>query len=617
MLRAKQAQERTERRAKQAQERAERQIEEVEDRAKHAEELNLLKSGSLWATLHELDSRSESTVYSAEELAEISMQIAFFKPMLPPSAARPRIRKNSDPSEKGFPRNQHRNHFKTDLWGNLVDETVEVCHLSPHGQSCNVHWNPLHAFLTGSSPAARDSLDTQRLEMLKEGYSLDGRNVWYSSLNDCTANHIMMRAQSFMDWRQGFLILPLMASKQMNEWKGEAYDFIFVPNVVSIFEAVKALTDDALAGNHTISSSEQRVSDAFDSFSVALRVFVNVMKPYELTAQESQSAKKHFAEILSYVRKADRFPTPQLPGKELAFRLGSFAAGVCPAPGSRVASTSLEGHPAPCPWLLQARNANAWLTYLWLKRGSGDKRYLGNLGLDAVAVRPAARPRSARTGCVLFPACSDVAGFASCDLCLSRHICSNAWLYQLDPDQTDAVERIRASTQEEGDEEIFDGLRRSLLVDLCDFPDDDEALFEEQFLEEEAVIRIPDETEVCDPEELLGCVPALDEEKDDPFPEFCLVATFFTPHPTLLSPGPRRSARATAAGGLGSIPTRPPPRRHAESPSRFRGRRRTRSLSAAPRAHPSPESLPDRKSRRGSTSKQAAQQALSRVPGPR
>ena len=36
------------------------------------------------------------------------------------------------------------------------------------------------------------------------------------------------------------------------------------------------------------------------------------------------------------------------------------------------------------------------------------------------------------------------------------------------------------------------------------------------------MIRIRDETEVCAPEELLGCVPA-DEETDDPFPEFSLV----------------------------------------------------------------------------------------------
>ena len=147
-------------------------------------------------------------------------------------------------------------------------------------------------------------------------------------------------------------------------------------------------------------------------------------------------------------------------------------------------------HPAPCPWLLQARNVNAWLTFLWSKRGLGDERFHGDRGLEAVRTDTDARSSKARgSGCVLFPACCDMPGFSACDLCLSRHVCSHAWRYDLSPEQTEAVERIRESSSEEGDAEALDALRRTLFIRMGDFPDSDdgdgdaaeaEALFTEE-----------------------------------------------------------------------------------------------------------------------------------------
>jgi hypothetical protein len=258
----------------------------------------------------------------------------------------------------------------------------------------------------------------------------------------------------------------------MNAWTHEPYQFVFIPVGSSVFEDVKALTSIALSGAHTISSRDPLVSKAVDSFSLALRVFVNVMKAHELADGEKQSAKKHCADILNFVHETDCIPTLQLPAEELLFRLGSFEAGVCPGPGGRVDVASLKGHPASCPWLLQARNANSWFTFLWSKRGLGDERFLGDRGLEAVRTRPES---SSAKGCVLFPACSDVPGFASCDLCLSRHVCGSAWMFpDLSSGEAEAVERIRAASAEEDDAEVLDALRRTLIIDVGDFPDSDD-----------------------------------------------------------------------------------------------------------------------------------------------
>ncbi len=150
-------------------------------------------------------------------------------------------------------------------------------------------------------------------------------------------------------------------------------------------------------------------------------------------------------------------------------RFGSFAPGDCPAPSPCMPATPLLRHPAPNPLLLHARNANAWLTFLWNKRGTGDARFQGGLGLEAMAD---GRP-SQGDGCVLFPSCSDVPGFADCPLCLSRFLCRNAYQYpEMSQDQLDAVERIRESSHEEGDHAILDHLRRALLPSLPMFPED-------------------------------------------------------------------------------------------------------------------------------------------------
>ena len=462
-------------RADQEKERADQEKEQKnqeKERADQSQANEKLRSGLLWATLQQLESKSESTEFEAGELDEIGREIAFFKTMLPPLGAEKKI-KNPAKADGDVPRNQHRHYLIKDIWGNDPLPNIEVCHVYPHGGNCNRHWNPLLSFFVGRPPAARTNLDTDMLEMLKAGYSINGRNVCHSSLNDSTANLMLMRAQFLMDCQPSFLMLPLMNTHRMNAWTNEPYRFVFIPVGSYVFEEVKALTPAALSGAHTISSRDPLVIEAVASFSLALRVFVNVMKLYVLTDAEKLSAKKHFADMLGFVHKTNRIPVPRLPDEELLLRLGSFEAGVCPGPGGRVNAASLHGHPATCPWLLQARNANSWFTFLWSKRGLGDERFLGDRGLEAVET--SARPSSAKLGCVLFPACSDVAGFASCDLCLSRHVCANAWMFpDLSPEETEAVRRIRASSAEEGDAEALDALRRTLFIDVGDFPDSDD-----------------------------------------------------------------------------------------------------------------------------------------------
>ena len=232
-----------------------------------------------------------------------------------------------------------------------------------------------------------------------------------------------------------------------------------------------------------------------------MRVSVSVMKGYDPQLAPNGS-RKHFVELLAFLCTAVTVPVlwPSS-ASEVFFRLGSFDAGICPEPGSRVPSAGLTGHPAPWPWPVQMRNANAMFSFLWTKRGSGDARFQGDRGLEAVVVARSRPPRSSRSGCVLFPACADVAGGAgSCDVCLARHVCTHGWLYpDLSPEQADAVERIRASTAEEGDAETLDSLRGSLALDLSGYLDDSDedeaeaAWLREVLFEEEAVAVEEDE----------------------------------------------------------------------------------------------------------------------------
>jgi hypothetical protein len=316
------------------------------------------------------------------------------------------------------------------------------------------------------------------LELVRAGYSVDGSNVCHSSLLDSAANHIMMRGQGLMDTQPSFLLLPLMDGQEMNTWTGEAYRFVFIPVESLVFGKVGALTELALLGDHTISSNDPLVRNAFDAFSLSMRVSVNVMKSHELKAEARSSSRKNFASMLDFVHGTDHIPTPQLPVEALSLRLGSFEAGVCPGPGGRVDVASLKGHPAPCPWLLQARNANAWLSFLWSRRGLGDEGFRGDRGLEAV--RASHGPATAK-GCVLFPACCDVAGFASCDRCLARHVSRKRWLYP-DPslEEAETVERVREAAAEGGDGAVFAALRRTLFAGVPDFFDSDDEVPEEE-----------------------------------------------------------------------------------------------------------------------------------------
>ena len=194
-------------------------------RADAADRRAELKSGPIWATLQQLDSKSESTVFEPGRLEEISQQVAasFFKSMVPPLTAEKRIRNarvtgesDSLPAGGGEslsggggaggsgsdqpPRNQHRDYYHCDLWRNMPSSNTEVCHLIPNSGTCNSHWGPLLSFLLGSAPAASVALGTENmLEMVKAGYSMNGKNVCHTSLLDSAANHIMMRGQHLMD----------------------------------------------------------------------------------------------------------------------------------------------------------------------------------------------------------------------------------------------------------------------------------------------------------------------------------------------------------------------------------------------------------------------------------
>jgi hypothetical protein len=441
---------------------------EIEQKDEALQKFQREKNGTCWSTLEDLKSQSLPLEMSDEELQRISNEIVFFRALWP--------KPNHVPKQEQADRNQYRTYYKTDLWGNTPKPTHEACHLVPHSKTCNKHWKPLLLFIAGKfsgSPISADAeikLDLE-VKMFVSGYcTAHGVTVWHSSLTDSPANHFMSRSQWWMDQKQGYLTIPLMNFDSMVHWSGQPYDYVFIPISSEVFVDVDACTDVALLAKHTISSKELGVVQGFETMSRTFLVYINVMKEHNLTADEKVSARKNFPQLLDLIKTLDTFPTPSLPEKSLDLRLGSFSPGVCPAPGSTVSSNTLEGHPAAHPMLWHARNANAWLTFLWNKRGKGDALFQNELGLEAMAA-------GGSEGCVLFPACSDVPGFSSCSLCLSNFLCSNAHLYpEIDQDQMDAVERIRESSQEEGDFAIFHEVRLSLISKLPAFPDEEVGL---------------------------------------------------------------------------------------------------------------------------------------------
>jgi hypothetical protein len=368
-----------------------------------------LTQGKCWAILENLESQSQPSTIPENLLADLSKEIVFFRKSWPKPEHYPLCRETE--------RKQHRNFFKIDLWGNIPDHAHEVSHLLPHSKNCNKHWKLLVLFFTGNfrgSPSMQLTLDTARnvadrkLQMYIEGYSdVYGITIPHSSLTDSTANHIMMRGQWWMDVKQAFLLVPLLTFHDMLHWDGHAYDFVFIPTCSNVFMDVQACTEEALKRAHTMTSLDPKVQQGFESMSLTLIAFINIMKHHELTADEAASARNHFQQVLRFIKTAGAFPTPKLPAKEVSLRFGSFAPGVCPLPGTSVSSTLIQGHPAPHPLLLHARNANAWLSFLWRKRGQGDARFRGPLGLDAMADGPS----QAEGGCVLFPSCPDLSGF--------------------------------------------------------------------------------------------------------------------------------------------------------------------------------------------------------------
>jgi hypothetical protein len=433
---------------------------------------NRLADGTFWATLEDLDSHPARSTMSDDQLTDISKQIVFFKKLW--------IAKHGNSPRQG--EETGINFFQTDLWGNdgLNPYSVRRLlpnHLIPLSETCNTHWQPLLSFMTGEFrvPASEKQRTGQACFTVPQ-----------LTLMDSAANRIMMRDRWWIDAHLDFLLIPLMTFHDMLHWDGHAYDFVFIPTCSNVFMDVQACTDEALKRKHTLTSLDPKVQQGFESMSLTLIAFINIMKHHELTADEAASARNHFPQVLRFIKTAGAFPTPKLPAKEVSLRFGSFAPGVCPLPGTSVSSTLIQGHPAPHPLLLHARNANAWLSFLWRKRGQGDARFRGPLGLDAMADSDGP-PRAAgggglkalsRTrwppvgGCVLFPSCADVPGFSTCPLCLARYLCCNGleWHPEVTEGHVELAERVAAASRDEGDLAALEALRLSLLASLPMFP---------------------------------------------------------------------------------------------------------------------------------------------------
>ena len=125
------------------------------------------------------------------------------------------------------------------------------------------------------------------------------------------------------------------------------------------------------------------------------------MKGTVLSKEEAGKAKKHFADLLTFIQ-GDSISVPKRPDKEVMFRSGSFSPGVCPALGEKVAVAEISGHPAPNPVFMHGRNANAWFSLLFRKRNR-DHPTLN--GLDSMVVSTST---SHDDICVLLPACPDL-----------------------------------------------------------------------------------------------------------------------------------------------------------------------------------------------------------------
>ena len=355
------------------------------------EELRLKRTGRYWAILNDVDSKLEAL--DGMDLMDTSEKIVFFKQFWPKPGCIP-----CRPSHEGPQKIQHRQYFGTDMWGNAPSPIDEVCRLTPHNGTCNKHWNRLLWFLTGHATSEPSTEDEEELDMFKYGYKdQSGKIVIHSAFIHNTANHIMSRCPYWMDKRQGYMVVPLMSFDAMLAWNGEPYKFIFIPTRHSVFSDVQSVTAKALSGMHAIASSDPSVKEGFDCMSHALRSLVNIMKGHQLTGKERGKAWKNFAAIVDWIRDLKVFLTPALPRAEVRFRLGSFSHSIRQTPGERAQPIGPQGHPAPSPWLLHARNANAWLTHLCSTDG-GPR--LDSEALGAAQVPVVKQPAD----CALFPA---------------------------------------------------------------------------------------------------------------------------------------------------------------------------------------------------------------------
>ena len=428
-----------------------------------AEQRVRLNSGEVWAKAEELSSEKRSTVFSPTDLRAISRQIKCFK------IRWPKAENVALPSDKKVERNSHSEYFKAELFGNEPSRSTEICHVLPHSENCHRKWNRPLWFFSGYPLDAFDTASEEqllRLRMFKIGFYENGEKteskMHHSGLTDCAENHFRMRGQHTMDKENALFIVPLMSKEETLAWNGEAYDFIVISKDPGVLETIGALKNLGLKGDdHSISSSNALVKSAFDSLSFFVALYVHCMKGTVLTEPEVKNSKKHFADLMEFIKRDD-ISVPKLPDQELLFRRGSFSKGVCPAPGETVAVDAIRGHPAPNPILLHGRNCNAWFSLLFRKRMQGHPALNG---LDLMKVSTSTTDDD---NCVLLPACSDLPGFSSCALCLSKYICQNLWLFPpLSDEEQDAVDRLRYSVHNADDLSVLSDIAGKWEKDGC------------------------------------------------------------------------------------------------------------------------------------------------------
>ncbi len=417
-----------------------------------------------WATLEQLTSNLVPTIFSNQDLTNLSDQIVYFK-RLWLNSSRFIVSKNHS-ADLSLSR-----HFREDAFWMKAGCTQKVFHLVPHSAASNKFWNPLLYFFTGR-PGLHyfNASFGHQMEFYRfvNGFDQNQENCSkfpFSPLIDARANHILMRFADQMDDVHALLMVPLMPIHELLAWDGEAYDVLIIPRTARVFCTVGACAsrESMKSHAHLISSKEKRVEEGFNALGLVFSLLVYLMKDSvnELTECEQRLSKRNFASLLNFTKNSVLFPVPTLPAGEVVFRCTSFDKAGCGAHGT-------FGHPAPHPLLLLCRALNAWLAFLFEQRDQNNHHfeYLKDIVVP-----------SGSQGCVLLPSCTDLPGLSSCAMCFARTIVDDVSdvFQNLDNDRMEAVRSIYRCEGNRTDLKFLSGIISSAV---------EKATFEDSYSEE-------------------------------------------------------------------------------------------------------------------------------------